>query len=153
MAFSLILTGCASKETTTTSATSQTEATTSASDNSAILEGAVEIALSDGGIKVDGNAIETEETSAVYGANDIVYYMSGQDFKYGEGTEKDAHSKDEAEAHTVVHITQPGRYALRRLPTPYIAYLFQIPLSPDNDFYIAPVHTLRSCTGRKVRLL
>ena len=50
MALSLILTGCASKETTTTSATSQTEATTSAPDNSAILEGAVEIALSDDGI-------------------------------------------------------------------------------------------------------
>ena len=112
MALSLILTGCASKETATTSATSQTEATTSAPDNSAILEGAVEIALSDDGIKVDGNAIATEETSAVYGANDIVYYMSGQDFKYGEGTEKDAHSEDEAAAHTVVHITQPGRYAV-----------------------------------------
>ena len=104
MALSLILTGCASKETATTS---QTEATTSAPDNSAILEGAVEIALSDDGIKVDGNAIATEETSAVYGANDIVYYMSGQDFEYGEGSEKDAHSEDEAAAHTVVHITQP----------------------------------------------
>ena len=30
----------------------------------------------------------------------------------GEGTEADAHSQAEADAHTVVHITQPGTYVL-----------------------------------------
>ena len=47
-----------------------------------------------------------------YLANDIVYYEAGKDFTYGEGTEQDAHSPEEAAAHTVVHITQPGAYRL-----------------------------------------
>ena len=45
-------------------------------------------------------------------AHDIVCYESGRDFTYGEGTEADEHTAEEAEAHTVVHITQPGTYAL-----------------------------------------
>ena len=63
------------------------------------------IELSDSGIKVDGG----EETDAVYTAHDIVYYEEGKDFTYGEGAEKDAHSKEEADAHTVVHITKAGQ--------------------------------------------
>ena len=73
---------------------------------------AVSIDLSDGGITVDGEAVSADETAAVYTAHDIIYYESGRDFTYGEGTEADAHTVDEAEAHTVVHITQPGTYAL-----------------------------------------
>ncbi len=76
------------------------------------LENAVKIELSDSGITVDGEAVSTDESSAVYVANDIVYYEDGKDFTYGEGTEEDAHTKEEASAHTVVHITQPGTYAL-----------------------------------------
>ena len=49
---------------------------------------------------------------AVYAANDIVFYLAGQDFTYGEGTEKDSHTQSEADAHTVVHITKPGRYVV-----------------------------------------
>ncbi len=64
------------------------------------------ITLSDTGITVQGN------TDAVYTANDIVFYLSGQDFTYGEGGEKDGHTQEEADGHTVVHITQPGTYAL-----------------------------------------
>ena len=71
-----------------------------------------EIHLDDAGITVDGEAISTEETAAVYAANDIVFYLEGQDFTYGEGTEDDAHAQAEADAHTVVHITQPGTYIL-----------------------------------------
>jgi hypothetical protein len=71
-----------------------------------------EILLSDDGITVDGNAISTDEESAVYEANDIVYYEEGHDFTYGEGTEEDAHSAKEAAAHTVVHITKAGTYIL-----------------------------------------
>ena len=73
---------------------------------------ATAIILSDDGVTVDGEAVSADETAAVYTAHDIVYYEAGHDFTYGEGTESDAHTADEAEAHTVVHITQPGTYAL-----------------------------------------
>lgn len=73
---------------------------------------ATQIVLNDSGITVDGAAVSTDVTAAVYRANDIVYYESGKDFTYGEGSEKDAHSPDEAAAHTVVHITKPGVYTL-----------------------------------------
>ena len=72
----------------------------------------VNICLSDDGISVDGEAISTAVDAAVYAANDIVYYESGKDFTYGEGSEKDAHTKEEADAHTVVHITKAGQYVL-----------------------------------------
>ena len=73
---------------------------------------ATQIILQDEGITVDGNAIDTDNTAAVYSANDIVYYESGKDFTYGEGSQKDAHTPEEAAAHTVVHITKPGAYEL-----------------------------------------
>ena len=40
--------------------------------------------------------ISEDSTNAVYIANDIVFYMEGQDFTYGEGTEEDEHSQKEA---------------------------------------------------------
>ena len=73
---------------------------------------ATDIVLSDDGVTVDGTAASDDETAAVYTAHDIVYYEDGHDFTYGEGAAADAHSAEEAEAHTVVHITQPGTYAL-----------------------------------------
>ena len=63
-------------------------------------------------ITVDGSEISTDESSAVYAANDIVFYLEGQGFTYGEGEEADEHSQAEADAHTVVHITEPGTYAV-----------------------------------------
>lgn len=75
-------------------------------------DGATAILLSDDGITVDGALASTDETAAVYTANDIVFYLEGQDFTYGEGSEADGHSQAEADAHTVVHITQPGTYVL-----------------------------------------
>ena len=75
-------------------------------------DNAAQIVLSDRGITLDGNAVGTDATAAVYTANDIVYYEAGKDFTYGEGSEKDGHSPDEAAAHTVVHITKPGVYSL-----------------------------------------
>lgn len=77
-----------------------------------IFDGATQIELSDGEIKADGEVIGTNTDAAVYIANDIVYYESGHDFTYGEGNEEDAHTKEEAAAHTVVHISQPGTYCL-----------------------------------------
>ena len=70
------------------------------------------IELSDEEITVDGSVISMDSESAVYAANDIVFYLEGQDFTYGEGEESDAHSQKEADAHTVVHITKPGTYAV-----------------------------------------
>ena len=72
----------------------------------------VQIELSDSGITVDGKAASTSGGSVVYTAKDIVYYEAGKGFTYGEGTEKDAHTAQEAAAHTVVHITKPGTYRL-----------------------------------------
>lgn len=72
----------------------------------------VQIKLSDESILVDEHAAETNVESAVYVANDIVYYEEGKDISYGEGSEKDAHSEEEAVSHTVVHITEPGVYSL-----------------------------------------
>lgn len=75
-------------------------------------EGAVSLVLSDDGITVDGAAVTEDETAAVYTAHDIVCYQDGQDFTYGAGDASDAHSAEEAAAHTVVHITEPGTYVL-----------------------------------------
>lgn len=70
------------------------------------------IILSDEMVLVDGVTASDDNTQAVYIAHDIVYYEEGHDFTYGEGTETDEHSKDEADKHLVVHIAQPGNYIL-----------------------------------------
>ncbi len=75
-------------------------------------DGAVDVVLSDKGVTVDGAAAGTDPDAAVYTAHDIVYYEAGHDFTYGEGTAADEHTAEEAQAHTVVHITQPGTYRL-----------------------------------------
>lgn len=72
----------------------------------------VDIELSDEVILVDGQSAKNDAENAVYIANDIVYYETGKDFTYGEGSDKDAHSAEEAIAHTVVHITEPGSYRI-----------------------------------------
>ena len=81
-------------------------------ENTSAFPDATSIVLSDDGVTVDGKAAPTDETAAVYTAHDIVYYEAGRDFTYGEGTEADEHTAEEAAAHTVVHITQPGTYAV-----------------------------------------
>ncbi len=70
------------------------------------------VVLSDDGITVDGQAASTDPASAVYVGAEIVYYEDGHDETYGEGTAEEAHSAEEAAAHTVVTITQPGTYRL-----------------------------------------
>ena len=105
----LILTGCGQKQ------EAQPEKNP-VPDSTALQEkawpDAVYIDLSDEQISVDDTAISSDSAQAVYAAHDIVYYEEGRDFTYGEGSESDAHSAEEAAAHTVVHITQPGRYVL-----------------------------------------
>ena len=68
------------------------------------------IVLSDSGVEVDGQTAPDSADAAVYVGADIVYYEDGRDETYGEGTEEDAHTAEEAAAHTVVTITQPGTY-------------------------------------------
>ncbi len=63
-------------------------------------------------ISLDGDTVYVEEGTGVYTANDIIYYEAGHDFAYGEGTQEEAHEAQEAAAHTVVHITQPGTYRI-----------------------------------------
>ena len=82
------------------------------SEEAPLPEGTVSIQLSDNGITVDGEKASSDDTDAVYVAHDIVFYLEGQGVAYGEGTEEDAHSQAEADAHTVVHISQPGTYVL-----------------------------------------
>ena len=108
-----LLAGCGETVPQDEDATPQsgTDVTDTFDDTQETYEG-VQIALSDDGITVDGVAISTDSEAAVYAADDIVYYESGKDFTYGEGTEEDAHTKEEADAHTVVHIAKAGQYVL-----------------------------------------
>ena len=73
--------------------------------NNIDIENAVKITLSDAGITAT-------DTEAVQITNDIIYYEAGHDFTYGEGEEKDAHTREEADSHTVVKITKPGTYSV-----------------------------------------
>lgn len=107
LALVFLLTACNTKPMEQTPTTPIVQAPTAPT-----YDDATQIVLGDSGITADGAAIGTDATAAVYTANDIVYYESGKDFTYGEGSEKDAHSPDEAAAHTVVHITKPGVYCL-----------------------------------------
>ncbi len=77
-----------------------------------IPEEAISIDLSDAGITVDGSAISTDENADVYAANDIVFYLADQGFTYGEGKPEDEHTQEEADKHTVVHITKQGSYSV-----------------------------------------
>lgn len=97
LAAAMIFTGCSK---TVSTQNDQTEAT----------EGAIQIALSDDEITVNGKAAATDSEEAVYIGADIVYYEEGKDETYGEGSKEDSHSKEEAAQHTVITITQPGTY-------------------------------------------
>ena len=69
-----------------------------------------EITLSDDGITVNGGP----ETDAVFTSRDIIYYENRDAYDsgnpYGEGSDADQHTPEEAAAHTVINITQPGAY-------------------------------------------
>lgn len=76
----------------------------------------VAIAFSDSGIKVDGEDISLDEDERVYLAHDVVYYEDRDEYDsgnpYGEGTDAERHSAEDAAATSVVHITQAGTYRL-----------------------------------------
>ena len=117
----LMLTGCGSKTDApvpeTTAATTAAEADVSSADivplgdPYAKFEEVTLIQLSDAGITVEG-----VHKDAVYTSNDIIYYEDKDTYEsgnpYGEGTASDKHTAEEAAAHTVVNIAQPGAYTV-----------------------------------------
>ena len=108
----LMLAGCAAeKETPTTpketeapNVSVQTQTPETAYESRFASETLIE--LSDDGIKT--------AAPGVFASNDIVYYEDRDTYEsgnpYGEGEAADKHTAEEAAAHTVVNITQPGAY-------------------------------------------
>ncbi len=78
--------------------------------------GEIAVVFSDEGITADGQAVGTDESAALYIANDVVYYEDRDEYDsgnpYGEGTEDERHSAEDAAAVTVLHIAQAGTYRL-----------------------------------------
>jgi hypothetical protein len=76
----------------------------------------VTIALSDAHVMVNGKQAYTNPNAAVYLSNDIIYYEDKDAYEsgnpYGEGTDADKHTAEEAAKHTVVNITKPGTYRI-----------------------------------------
>jgi len=109
------LAGCGKSDKKTE--TKKEETATTVESEETILEGqvlsdVVKIELSNSEILVDGEKISEDTEAAVYKANDIIFYLEDQGIEYGKGKKKDEHSQNEADAHTVVHITEPGTYEL-----------------------------------------
>ena len=106
-----------------------------------------QIKLSDNKITVDGKEITNDNTQAVYSSNDIVFYLAGQDFTYGEGTSEDAHEQSEADAHTVVNITKSGRYDIILLCVSMDVIMSVRPISRtgliSNDFLASSLSKTR----------
>lgn len=100
LAAALLLSGCGASG----------EASSAAPDPSGQYAGAHVLALSDGEITLDGEALTADGEGSVTLSNDIVYYQDGTDDSYGEGSEADMHSAREAGAHTVVTIREAGTY-------------------------------------------
>ena len=67
------------------------------------------IRLTDTGMDVTG-----PESLSVFGSNDIIYYEDRDAYEsgnpYGEGTDADKHTAEDAQKHYVVNITAPGTY-------------------------------------------
>ncbi|MBQ8199398.1 MAG: carbohydrate-binding domain-containing protein [Lachnospiraceae bacterium] len=108
-----LLTGCQTKDAGLTANESSSPQTTDAVSAEVKYDTAVNIELSDAETKVNGEMIAnaaTDSETGVYAANDIIFYLAGQGITYGEGSEADEHSQEEADANTVIHITKPGKY-------------------------------------------
>ena len=67
------------------------------------------IRLTDAGMDITG-----PNSLSVFASHDIIYYEDRDTYDsgnpYGEGTDADKHTAEEAEKHYVVNITQPGAY-------------------------------------------
>ena len=88
----------------------------SGADGTVRFAGETQIVLSDGGVTVNGEPAGSDSSSAVYVANDVVYYEDRDAYDsgnaYGEGSADERHSAADAAAVTVVHIAQAGTYRL-----------------------------------------
>jgi len=73
-------------------------------------EGERTLTLSDQEIKLDGQTLSQDGEGAVTLSHDIVYYHDNTGEDYGEGTQADMHTQEEADAHTVVTIRNAGTY-------------------------------------------
>ncbi len=80
------------------------------------VENAVNIVLSDEKITVDGDELGDTPISGVTLGGEIIYYHNMDAYEsgnpYGEGTDADKHTDEEASEHTLVTITKPGTYAV-----------------------------------------
>ena len=67
----------------------------------------------DFGITIEGTNV-TEES--VFTSNDIIYYEDMETYEsgnpYGEGDTHECHTEEEAAAHTVINIVEPGTYTI-----------------------------------------
>lgn len=78
---------------------------------------AKQIVLSDNGITVDGKAVAAGESeSGVAVGGEIIYYHDMDNYDsgntYGEGSDSDKHTAEEAAAHTLVTVTEAGTYRI-----------------------------------------
>ena len=107
LTMALLLTACGTKQEGQSATQPEAQAPTAPTYTDV-----VEIMLSDNIVSVGGEDVGKEVADAVCTSKDIVYYESGKDFTYGEGSEQDAHDPEQAAAHMVVKITKPGAYSL-----------------------------------------
>ena len=113
-----LLAGCSTKTvpvvTTpeTTSPVIHDEAEISETPYQSRFDTTTDILLSDEGITINGST----ENDAVFTSNDIIYYEDIETYPsgnpYGAGDPDEHHSAEEAAAHTVVNISQPGAYRI-----------------------------------------
>lgn len=73
------------------------------------------ISLTDGTITFNGNEVSSE-SEGIFISNDVIYYEDrdtyDDGFTYGEGTDSDKHSAEDAAACTVLNITEAGTYRI-----------------------------------------
>ena len=92
--------------------TEETSSQESSDATAPVYSESVKLELSDDTILIDGQAATNDSGAAVYVANDIIFYLADQGFTYGEGEKNEEHTQEEADEHSVVHITKPGAYEL-----------------------------------------
>ena len=72
------------------------------------------LVLSDDGITLNGEAVGTDASAAVFVSSDVIYYEDRDTYDsgnaYGEGEADDRHSAEEAAANAVVNIAEAGTY-------------------------------------------
>ena len=88
---------------------------TGSEDDKIYYKNEVHVVLSDDGITANGNKVD-HDSRVIYTSNDVVYYEDKDFYEsgnpYGEGTDKDKHTAEEAAKVTVVNITEAGIYRL-----------------------------------------